>query len=296
MQSLPDLRLLPLVLLAAGAAHGATRDVAPGGLEAAIGAAAPGDELRLAPARFVDESATIDKELKLTGVAGRTVLAATRPIPNGKAILVVRAPLTIRGITFEGARVPDRNGAGLRLERGASLDVSDSSFVNNEDGILAADGVGKVRVRDCTFRGNGAGDGYSHAIYVNHIAMLEVDHSRFSGTRVGHHVKSRAAVTRITASSFDDAPGAAASYAVDLPNGGDATLSGNQFRKAADAPNAAIVHVGGEGTLQPGSIIRLTGNRFESARKNATALATTQGVRVEASGNRVSGVPALENR
>ena len=65
---------------------------------------------------------------------------------------------------------------------------------------------------------------------------------------------------------------------------------------ALAASNGAIIHAGGEGTLQPNSAVRLTGNQFESARRNATALDTLRSVRVEASGNRVSGVRAVETR
>lgn len=285
-----------IALLLSGTAQAATIEVRPGDLADAVRRAAPGDELVLAPARFEDESATIDKALTVTGIPGKTVLAATSPIANGKAILVLRAAVTVRGVAFEGANVADLNGAGIRVERGASLDLQNSVFTRNQDGILAADGPGTVRVRDCVFRDNGAGDGYSHAIYVNHIASLDVEHSRFSGTRVGHHVKSRAAVTNIRDSDFDDGPGGTASYAVDLPNGGNATITGSHFRKAATASNRAIIHAGGEGALQPNSAVRLTGNQFESARGNATALDTLRSVRVEASGNRVSGVPAVETR
>ncbi|MDB5367460.1 MAG: putative pectin lyase [Rhodospirillales bacterium] len=292
----PGLGLAALALLLSGTTQAATIDVKPGDLADAVRHASPGDELVLAPTRFVDESATIDKNLTLTGVPGRTVLAATKPLANGKAILIVRGDVTVRGVGFEGARVPEQNGAGIRVERGASLDLDKSSFTGNQDGILAADGPGTVRVRDCEFRDNGAGDGYSHAIYVNHIASLTVEHSRFTGTRAGHHVKSRAAATRISNSEFDDGPGGTASYAVDLPNGGDATITNSHFRKAATASNRAIVHAGGEGTLQPNSVLRLTANRFESGRANATALDAIQPVRVEASGNRFSGVPAIDKR
>ncbi|GIL38099.1 right-handed parallel beta-helix repeat-containing protein [Roseiterribacter gracilis] len=286
-------RFLLLALLLSSTAQAAKIDVHPGGLADAARHASDGDELVLAPARFENESTTIDKRLTITGTPGKTLLAATQPLANGKAILILRGDVTVRGITFDGAQVADRNGAGIRVERGASLDVSNSVFTNNQDGILAADGPGMVTVRGCTFRSNGAGDGYSHAIYVNHIARLTVANSQFLGTRVGHHVKSRAAVTRISDSKFEDGPNGTASYAVDLPNGGDATIANSEFRKAATSGNRAILHAGGEGTLQPNSILRLTGNRFDSARKNATALEAMQPVRVEASGNRFSGVPPI---
>jgi len=55
----------------------------------------------------------------------------------GKGLFVVDGDnTTIRNITFTRARVPDGNGAGIRLE-GANLRVEHSRFINNENGILS---------------------------------------------------------------------------------------------------------------------------------------------------------------
>ncbi|MFM7376516.1 MAG: right-handed parallel beta-helix repeat-containing protein, partial [Erythrobacter sp.] len=55
---------------------------------------------------------------------------------EGKAAFVLRGiGAEIRGITFSGIRVPDGNGAGIRLERGA-LNVAYARFENSQQGIL----------------------------------------------------------------------------------------------------------------------------------------------------------------
>ena len=57
---------------------------------------------------------------------------------GGKAIFItLGSDITIRNLTFARARVPDRNGAGIRAE-GRNLTVEHSRFIDNENGILAA--------------------------------------------------------------------------------------------------------------------------------------------------------------
>ena len=80
-------------------------------------------------------------------------------------------------------------------------------------------------VRRPTFVGNGADDGYTHGIYVNAIAKLDVSDTTFSGTNVGHNIKSRALQTTVTDTVLDDGISGTTSYAIDLPNGGDVALT-----------------------------------------------------------------------
>ena len=72
-----------------------------------------------------------------------------------KAALVLRGRSSrVEGIVFQNLRVPDANGAGIRLEDG-DLVVRDSLFRNGENGILVAnDHDGTIRVEP---RGPGGG-------------------------------------------------------------------------------------------------------------------------------------------
>src|SRR5688500_16802785 len=59
---------------------------------------------------------------------------------EGKATLVLRGrSARIDGLIFAGVRVPDANGAGIRLEDG-DLAVSYTLFSDGENGILTANG------------------------------------------------------------------------------------------------------------------------------------------------------------
>ena len=79
--------------------------------------------------------------------------------------------VTIRGITFTGARVPDHNGAGIRAE-GRNLTVENSRFIDNEEGLLAGVfTVSTITIRNSYFKGNGlcTGSGCAHGVYVGKI-------------------------------------------------------------------------------------------------------------------------------
>jgi hypothetical protein len=58
---------------------------------------------------------------------------------EGKAALVLRGRgAEVSGLIFQNMRVPDMNGAGIRLESG-DLTVADTWFRDSEQGILTAD-------------------------------------------------------------------------------------------------------------------------------------------------------------
>src|SRR5947209_5947522 len=85
---------------------------------AAVAEAQPGDTIKLRAGDYTDDFAVIDKPLTITSVGGVAKLQALGHIANGKAILIVRAPLTVENLEFSGATVEDHNGAGIRFEAG----------------------------------------------------------------------------------------------------------------------------------------------------------------------------------
>ncbi|MDE2567730.1 MAG: right-handed parallel beta-helix repeat-containing protein, partial [Sphingomonadales bacterium] len=116
---------------------------------------------------------------------------------EGKAALVMRGrSMRVTGVIFQNMRVPDANGAGIRLERG-DLGVSQSWFRDSEEGILTADDPAhQVLVEKSTFTRLGRCDrglSCAHSIYVGDYGMLTVRQCRFEQGRGGHYVKSRAA-------------------------------------------------------------------------------------------------------
>ncbi len=184
----------------------------------------------------------ITKSVTLSGAAdGTTVFRSAEVTEKGILVPQSGVDLTIENITFEGARSWDRNGAGIRHE-GRNLTIINCRFVNNDDGVLSTGSPsGEISISASTFTNNGFGDGQSHAIYVVDAAKLTITDSSFIGTRIGHHVKSLAAVTRVSNTIFDDSHGRT-SYAIDTSKGGDVTIVENTFIQAANADNGAIIN------------------------------------------------------
>lgn len=197
---------------------------------------------------------------------------------GGKGIFVVMASnVTIRGITFRGAKVKDGNGAGIRAQ-GTNLTVEDSRFINNENGILgSAIRESSVIVRNSYFQGNGdCAKACAHGIYIGGVALVRIENSEFVATHRGHHVKSRAFRNEIVGNYIHDGPTGDSSFLIDIPNGGDILISGNRLEKGPLAENTgAAISIGAEaarrGGGNPTPVIRVENNNFTNQMSKETA-------------------------
>ncbi len=183
---------------------------------------------------------------------------------EGKATLVLRgASATVDGLVFRGIRVPDRNGAGIRLEKG-DLTVTRATFLDSEQGILTGnDPSGVITIERSTFAGLGGCPGgmCSHSIYIGDYGLLSVSRVRFERGTGGHYTKSRAARVSITDSSFDDSRGRETNYAIDLPNGATGRIAGNVFVVGKNKENySAIIAVAAEARANPSAGLIVEGN------------------------------------
>jgi hypothetical protein len=184
--------------------------------------------------------AKISRSVTLKG-EGAVTLRSASVTEKGILVPLAGVDLTLENITFEGARSWDRNGAGVRHE-GRNLTITNCHFIGNEDGILATgDEAGVIVIRNTTFIDNGFGDGQSHAIYVSSGSRINVEDSKFEGTRIGHHLKSLAGETIVKNVVFDDARGRG-SYAIDASRGGALSVENSTFIQSADGENQAIVN------------------------------------------------------
>jgi hypothetical protein len=184
---------------------------------------------------------------------------------EGKATLVLRGrAATVEGLIFQNVRVPDANGAGIRIEHGA-LTVRETMFRNSESGILSADDPGsRILVERSTFSGLGRCDrglACAHSIYVGNYGGLTVRSSRFERGRGGHYVKTRARRIEVTDSSFDDSAGRATNYMIDLSGGATGLISRNTFVQGRDKENySAMITVAPEGTMHDASGLAVVAN------------------------------------
>lgn len=168
----------------------------------AIAAAADGDTVLVEPGTYYDCATLTANGVTVAGRAPGVVLSDKTC--GAKAILVIQGDdATVRDLTLARARVPDGNGAGVRLE-GQSLLLERVQFINNEVGVLAGiGGPGKIRVVQCRFEGGGvAGDQPSVALLAGPVAVLQVQQSVFTGVK-GSQVGSTALQTELTGNRIE---------------------------------------------------------------------------------------------
>jgi len=214
----------------------------------ALKAAVSGDTIAVKAGTYTNDFGTVSANVSIVAVGGLVHEVATVPPPDDKGILTVNANLSIEGFTFTGGSdgSPDGNVAGIRLQNG-NLDVSYCSFTGMQEGLLAdPDTTASVVIDHSYFLDNGAGDGYSHNLYVGAVHSLLVTNSVFEGAVVGHEIKSRAAFTTIENNTIIDGPTGTGSYDIDIPNGGVAVVENNIIEKGPDASNDFAIHFGGE--------------------------------------------------
>jgi hypothetical protein len=232
---------------------------------AAIAAATDGDVVEIAAVKdgYFDCAVLRANHLTVEGRGPDVVL--TDKTCQGKAIFVtVGNDITIRNITFTRARVPDGNGAGIRAE-GDNLTIEKSRFINNENGILAADAPNStIRILDSEFTRNGkCQNACAHGIYIGHIALLHIERTKFFETRDGHHVKSRAERTELIGNDIEDGPRGTSSYLVDISNGGTLVMENNTLEKGPLSGNhTAAVVIGAEGITQRTANLIFKNNHF----------------------------------
>jgi hypothetical protein len=267
--------------LAAGSASAATtRLVGPGHPYAkpcqAIAAAAPGDTVQIDAAGNGSYDGDVCRSavanLTIEGVRGRARIDAAGRSSGGKAIWVLAGPNTVvRNVELSGAEVADKNGAAIRLEGDGDLTLSGVYLHDNENGILVGGSAQTdVVVEGSAFANNGAGDGYSHNIYISGARSFTMRHSSSRGAEVGHLVKSRATVNDVFYNRLTG-EGSTSSYELDIPNGGRTRVVGNVIQQGPNTRNSGMLSYGAEGARNPDSRLSVVNNTFVDDRPRGGA-------------------------
>lgn len=262
-------------------------------IAAAIAVADNGDTVAVQSGTYTNDFLDFAKDVTLQAVGGVVTMLATVSPPDGKAMITESGDVSIKGFDVSGVSVPDGNGAAVRYQ-GGRLTLTDVNFHNNQDGLLGApDPTGTITVKHSEFAFNGVGgDGHTHGLYAGILAHLTITDSYFHDTSVGHEIKSRAAFTEIVGNRILD-NGSSSSYSVDLPNGGNATITGNVIEQGPNGQNPAIFEYGAEGQSNPGTDLRIDNNTIVNDRGgNSYALLNATTVQPSFNGNTVYGLDA----
>jgi hypothetical protein len=273
------LRLSPALLSLAIAlpASAATLSVGPGKTYAtpcrAFAAAQAGDLVEITGNTTYsgDVCAIYPNNLTIRGVNGRPKIDAAGKNALGKGTwVVVGSNIVIENVEMYGAKVPDQNGAALRLE-GTNFTMRLGFLHDNENGILTgANTNSNIVIEYSQFGHNGYGTGYTHNLYIGNVAQLTFRYNYSHDANVGHNLKSRARVNMIAYNRFSSTPagqvGTTASgqpsYEIDLPNAGSSYVIGNVIEQPAVNQNPTMLAYGEEGASNPAQDLYVVNNTF----------------------------------
>ncbi len=294
------LNLFVIVLLFTSASHARILEVGPGRTmtlpSQAAAAAQDGDTINLDAGSYVDACRWTANNLLVRGVGGYAHVHDKTW--GGKGIWVIQGNnTTIEWIEFSGAVVPDKNGAGIRQE-GANLTIRHCFFHDNENGILAGDNAAsRILIEYSEFARNGYGDGFSHNMYINHIAEFTIRYCHIHHAVVGHNIKSRAFRTFILCNAIASGGDGNPSREIDLPNGGLAVVAGNIIVHGLNTQNSNLLGYGLEGFSNPVRNLYVVHNTFVTARSAGTfiSLPTAGGDTLLVQNNLFAGRAAMLN-
>lgn len=253
-------------------------------LAAASKLARDGDTVDIAAGDYRGDVAVWQQnDLLLRATGGRARLWADGRSAEDKAIFVIRGQrVRIERLEFRGARVRDRNGAGIRQESGP-LSIHDCAFIDNENGILSGNlPTIELYLAGSTFLENGNAEGSAHNLYVGTAGRLTAEGCWFGRSRVGHLLKSRARDNSIRYCRLTGEDGSG-SYELEFPSGGQAVVLGNLIQQGPHSENQAIVSFGAEGYRWPNSSLLMAFNTIVNDRVRGGAF-----VRVSPGGQAVT--------
>jgi hypothetical protein len=232
--------------------------------------------------------------LTLRGVGGRAEIKAAGRAAEGKAVWVIKGNLVeIEDVELSGARVPDHNGAGIRAE-GAGLTIRNCRLYGNEMGILTSNNQESLVIIEGSEidhnRTDTEGHGkLGHNIYIGRIGRFVLRNSQVHDAHVGHLIKTRAARCAIYNNRIQDGDGDS-SYLIDLAEGGEAEVFGNQLEQGARAPNRTAISFAAEAKDKTnGHKLTVSDNQFVNQGGSGTFVRNHSTVDVVLLSNRLEG-------
>jgi len=234
----------------------------------ALDKAKDGDEIVVLPGTYKGVTAVIEhKRLTIRGQGKtRPVILFDGKLASGRALFIVRGgDIRLENLEFRGARATDTNGAGVLFERGR-LEVVRCAFFENEHGLVTANTRdAELTVLESEFahapRQVGA---LNHLLHVGTIGSFTLTGSRLHNGFEGHLLKTRARENHILYNMIRDGSEGQASYEVDLPSGGRATLIGNVISQSPRSQNPVLISYGSEGKVWEENSLVLSHNTLIS--------------------------------
>jgi hypothetical protein len=161
---------------------------------------------------------------------------------------------TFRRLRFWGFRRSDGYGnyAAIRLGQtffnlplSNNIVIEDCEISGCDDGILGGSVGQKVFLRRSYFHDNGNGTGLCHNIYVGQVNELVVNNVLSTHCKIGHLLKSRAAMTTVRDTRLLGG-GGTESACLDVPNAGVLTVDSVVCQKSPNSDASWTIHYSGE--------------------------------------------------
>jgi hypothetical protein len=222
-----------------------------------------GDEIQIENAQYRRDVAVWPQSgLRLVGIGGKPSLLADGASAQGKAIWVIQGDnVEVVNLLFEGCKVEDDNGAGIRAE-GKRLTVRQCVFRDNETAILTANRPdAELTIEFCELDRNYTRTGrWMHNIYVGLIDQFSMRYCYVHHGVTGHNVKTRARHSVVEYNLIADHDSGRASYAVEFPSGGISLLRGNIIQHGRHSENPHVVSIGAEDLHWPDNHLEMVHN------------------------------------
>ena len=196
---------------------------------------------------------TIWKQNNLTIRSNKGVvkLNAQGKSAGGKGIWVTKGNnVYIEGIEFFNAQSKSKNGSGIRAQ-GGNLYIKNCSFYDNQMGILTShNSNSSIIIESSVFYRNTVDHDkhkrLGHNIYIGRVGNFILLNSYSHSANFGHLVKTRAHNNFILANYISDGEKGMSSYAIDIPQGGNALILGNIIEQSAFSRNQSMVSFSAE--------------------------------------------------
>lgn len=258
--------VLPFLAEAATIVVGPERQ--PATFAEALDRAKDGDEIVLLSGDYKGVTAVIEHKRLVIRGQGKTrpVILFDGKLASGRALFIVKGgDVRLENLEFRGVRAADGDGAGVLFEKGR-LEVVRCAFFENQHGLVTANTRdAELSVLESEFaRAPREVGGLNHLLYVGTIASFTLTGSRLHSGFEGHLVKTRARENHILYNMIRDGASGEASYEVDFPSGGRATLIGNVISQSPRSQNPVLISYGSEGKVWDDNSLVLSHNTLIS--------------------------------
>jgi ferric-dicitrate binding protein FerR (iron transport regulator) len=228
--------------------------------------------------------------LTIRGVGGRARVKGTGKLANGHALWVLSGRNTvIENLEFSGAAGAEATATGLWLGAPHAT-IRNCAFLDNHRSLTGPeDPESDLLIEMSEFVRNGHPVKQYSNLPCPAVRSVVIRHCDVSGTRIGHHIGSRARSTSVLYCRVDD-EGSPASMLLDLPEGGRAVVVGNLLRRGGKASrNAWAVSFATGKAPYPDSVLHFVNNTVLDETAQTAIIGVGPGARAKVVNNVFSG-------